>query len=56
MPAADRTGAALTRRSLNGYNVIDWSEDGVTYWAVSDLGAADLEKFATLFRTASNDR
>ena len=26
--------------------------DGVAYWAVSDLGAGDLETFARLFRDA----
>ncbi|HZN30827.1 MAG TPA: anti-sigma factor [Xanthobacteraceae bacterium] len=55
VPAANRADAAIARGSLNGYNLIDWSENGVTYWAVSDLGASELEKFATLFRTARPD-
>jgi anti-sigma factor RsiW len=39
-------------RAIKGYNLVGWSADGVAYWAVSDLGAGDLEKFARLFRAA----
>ncbi len=51
-----RTGAAAREPPLlgaiNGYNVVSWSSDGTTYWAVSDLDAAELETFAQLFRAA----
>jgi anti-sigma factor RsiW len=30
---------------LNGYNVIHWTRSGMTYWAVSDLNAAELNEF-----------
>ena len=43
------------RRSINGYNLVGWTQDGVTYWAVSDVAASDLEKFAQLFRAAPAD-
>jgi len=36
---------------VNGYNIYRWTEDGVAYWAVSDVASADLDKFAELFRT-----
>ncbi|MCC6775100.1 MAG: anti-sigma factor [Hyphomicrobiales bacterium] len=53
---AARTGAAATdprlRSTVNGYNVVSWTSDGTTYWAVSDLGAGELETFARLFRDA----
>jgi len=42
-------------RAVKGYNLVGWSADGVAYWAVSDLGAGDLEKFARLFRLAPTD-
>jgi len=29
-----------------GYNMIHWSRDGMTFWAVSDLNTDDLRKFA----------
>lgn len=51
---AGRSGSAP--RGINGYNLVGWNADGVAYWAVSDLGAADLEKFAQLFRSAPADR
>ena len=42
-------------RSINGYNVVHWVEDGVSYWAISDLEAKELEDFAQLFRTSQNE-
>lgn len=32
--------------SVRGYNVITWSHSHLTYWAVSDVNAADLADFA----------
>ena len=55
LPAAGETRAD-GRRAVNGYNIIAWREDGIAYWAVSDLAAADLEAFARAFRNASADR
>jgi anti-sigma factor RsiW len=47
---------AAERRTLQGYNLVGWSADGIGYWAVSDLGAGDLDKFVRLFREAPPDR
>jgi anti-sigma factor RsiW len=50
VPAA---GAAdMTPRPVNsdGYNIIQWIDDGVAYWAVSDLNGRELEEFVNLFR------
>jgi hypothetical protein len=33
-----------------------WVEDGVAYWAVSDVAAADLHKFSELFRATPPDQ
>ena len=41
--------------SINGYNIVRWTENGVTYWAVSDVEAKELETFAQLFRTSRNE-
>jgi anti-sigma factor RsiW len=43
---------APVRRTVAGFNVLDWSDNGVHYWAVSDLGASDLDSFAKAFREA----
>ena len=37
--------------SADGYNIYRWVEGGVAYWAVSDLGAGELDTLVTLFRT-----
>jgi anti-sigma factor RsiW len=36
----------------NGYNVQHWTQDGMVFWAVSDLEAAQLADFAKLWRAA----
>ena len=37
---------------IAGYNIVSWTENGLAYWAVSDLAAADLNAFAKAFRDA----
>jgi anti-sigma factor RsiW len=49
-------GAPPRERVADGYNVIGWSDGGVSYWAVSDMGLGELEKFVRLFRAAPTDR
>lgn len=44
---ATRNIAAITKK---GYNAAIWQGNGMQYWAVSDLNAADLKKFAELMR------
>jgi anti-sigma factor RsiW len=56
VPASGRANSAPVQSAINGYNMDRWVEDGVTYWAVSDVAPADLEKFAELFRTTPPDR
>jgi len=56
LPAAEGTSSGPSLRTAGGYNVLRWSADGVAYWAVSDVGAADLRQFADLFRTAQPDQ
>jgi anti-sigma factor RsiW len=40
-----------TEGSRSGYNFLRWSQDGMTFWVVSDLGAAELADFVRLWRT-----
>jgi anti-sigma factor RsiW len=51
MPAQSRIELAKIPRTINGYNLVHWTENGVSYWAISDLAVAQLEEFARLFRT-----
>ena len=41
---------AAPPRAIDGYNIVDWTEGNLTYWAVSDLAAPELEEFARAFR------
>ena len=38
--------AGLGTTTIKGYNVVHWTQSHMTYWAVSDLNAAELEEFA----------
>jgi anti-sigma factor RsiW len=53
VPNGKAGAAAVARRTIAGYNVLSWSQNGIVYWAVSDLAAADLEAFAKAFREAA---
>lgn len=35
---------------VNGYNTLGWSGGGMTFWAVSDLNAAELQEFMHRFQ------
>ena len=40
--------------AIAGYNIVSWTDDGLTYWAVSDVAPADLHSFAQDFRAAGH--
>jgi anti-sigma factor RsiW len=35
----------------NGYNVVHWSDQGLDYWAVSDINKSELDEFAQHWRS-----
>ncbi len=47
-------GAAPGPSSLarNGFNIVDWRDAGMQFWAVSDLEAGELQTFARLQQAA----
>jgi anti-sigma factor RsiW len=47
-PSPEQPDAPVRIASRNGYNLIFWSKAGLTYWAVSDLGASDLRQLPGL--------
>jgi anti-sigma factor RsiW len=47
---------ATSHDQIAGYNIVSWTDNGVAYWAVSDVAAADLEAFAKAFRAAEPER
>jgi anti-sigma factor RsiW len=48
LPASQRASAPV--RPVDGYNVVEWTDGPLAYWAVSDLAAPELENFAKAFR------
>jgi anti-sigma factor RsiW len=43
---------ALTMETVQGFNLWRWSEQGLNFWAVSDINADELQEFVEKFRTA----
>jgi anti-sigma factor RsiW len=56
VPSARGYQEVSVRKSIRGYNLVNWSQDGVDYWAASDLNPAELETFARLFQSAVSGR
>ena len=48
LPASLRASGAIG--PIDGYNVVEWTDGPLAYWAVSDVAAPDLENFAKAFR------
>jgi anti-sigma factor RsiW len=48
--------AIVAPRAIAGYNILSWIDNGIAYWAISDLAATDLDKFAQAFRAASREQ
>jgi anti-sigma factor RsiW len=55
IPTESHLALEKTPRAVSGYNVVRWSENGVSYWAISDVASKDLEEFAQLFRTSPTE-
>jgi anti-sigma factor RsiW len=49
-PASQPGAAATTAEMSQGYNLIHWTKAGMTYWAVSDLNADELQEFVQLIQ------
>ena len=48
IPAGSRMNSTA-RREVRGYNVVNWRDGSSAFWAVSDVGTAELESFARAF-------
>ena len=49
-PSTEAPATSEKALERQGYNLIRWSDGGMTYWAVSDLNLAELQQFAQLLR------
>jgi len=47
-PSAYQSAYSESKRS--GYNIVSWTKEGMTCWAVSDLQTGELEQFAELYK------
>jgi anti-sigma factor RsiW len=47
-PSAAHTEEVTQDR--NGYHLLHWSSNGMTFWAVSDLNETELGQFVSLYR------
>jgi len=45
-PSNSRPTASEESTAQQGYNLVHWVKNGMTYWAISDLNAAELLDFA----------
>ncbi len=41
-----------TPHSDQGYNVVHWTQDGMVFWAVSDVEIGQLRDFAGMWRAS----
>jgi len=48
-PAAASEVMGPHLKSVRGFQIFSWTKDGMTYWAVSDVNAVDLQKFVELW-------
>jgi anti-sigma factor RsiW len=51
-PALTSRTTSPTAAVRRGYNVLSWTNNGMTYWAVSDLNQTELREFTELIRAA----
>src|SRR3954454_6544272 len=51
-PAAGAGQRAVKTETVQGFNIRRWSEHGLSYWAVSDIGADELAEFGEKFESA----
>jgi anti-sigma factor RsiW len=56
LPVSEGAAALRAPKTIEGYGLQHWVDDGVAYWVASDLGAKDLDSFVKAFRTANPDR
>jgi len=54
VPTASRATSGPSVSVDNGYNIVHWVTNGISYWAVSDVSASDLDEFSKLFRATQS--
>jgi anti-sigma factor RsiW len=44
----------LSTQTNDGYSLVEWRQDGMVYWAISDASVTYIKQFANIVRTANN--
>jgi anti-sigma factor RsiW len=52
-PSSAPSAATNGSETLNGFNLIQWTNAGMIFWAASDLNVTELRDFVTLFSSKS---
>ena len=50
---ANMAHRAPRTETIQGYNIRSWSERGLNFWAISDIGADELAEFTDKFEAAA---
>ncbi len=48
-PVSSSESSEPRLRTLRGYQIFSWTREGMTYWAVSDVNATELQRFISLW-------
>jgi len=51
-PAEQSNATSEVATTRQGYNLLHWTNSGMTYWAISDLNGVELHEFARLVQEA----
>jgi mycothiol system anti-sigma-R factor len=49
-PSTSSSSNGQSEVKQNGYNILNWTQNGMTYWAISDLQRSELDQFAQLYK------
>jgi anti-sigma factor RsiW len=49
-PAASSSSSGYSVMKRRGYNLVSWTQDGMTCWLVSDVQTGELEQLAQLYK------
>jgi len=52
LPASDAARSSKSPAALHGFQVAEWEQSGMRFWAVSDVSPGEVSKFVALLKAA----
>jgi anti-sigma factor RsiW len=49
-PESSLSSSGYSEMARRGYNLVSWTQNGMTFWLVSDVQTSELEQFAQLYK------